>query len=153
MFNNRKELLLVMKTNQAGIELIKKFEGFSSHAYKCPANILTIGYGFTKGVKEDDCITKEDAEKRLKLELMHFEKCVTEFVHRDLTSNQFSALVCFVYNIGEGNFKASTMLKLLNSGAKPETVANEFSRWIHAGGKVLNGLIARRKAEAELFLA
>lgn len=141
-----------MKTKQTGIDIIKNFEGFSNKAYKCPAGVLTIGYGFTKGVKEGDTITKEDAEKRLKVELISREQCITEFVHRNLTENQFSALVCFIFNIGSGNFKASTMLKLLNTGAKPQTVANEFSEWIHAGGKVLPGLIKRRAAEAELFL-
>lgn len=141
-----------MKINQAGIDLIKKFEGFSNKAYICPAGKWTLGYGFTKGVKEGDSIAPEEADKRLTLEIIPFERCITESVHRDLTENQFSALVCFVYNAGEGAFKGSTMLKLLNLGTKPETIANEFQRWIHGGGKVLPGLIKRRAAEAELFL-
>jgi len=81
-------------------KLLKKLEGFSSVAYKDVVGIWTIGFGFIKDVKQGDTITAEEAEKRLKLELIPFEQCINENVHRDLTENQFSALVCFAYNIG-----------------------------------------------------
>jgi lysozyme len=141
-----------VRTNQAGVDLIKKFEGFSSHTYKCPAGILTIGYGFTDNVKEGDCITKEQAEKRLRLELIKYEKCVTENVYRDLTENQFSALVSLSYNIGCKAFTGSTLCRLLNQQADVEVCAKQFLRWNIGGGKVLLGLTKRRQAEMELFL-
>jgi len=140
------------RINQAGIDLIKRFEGFSSHAYKDPVGIPTIGYGFTKGVQMGDSITEEQAEARLKVELISREKVINEMVHADINDNQFSALVCLVYNIGAGAFIGSTLLKYLNSGAGKMACANEFLRWDKAKGKTLRGLSRRREAERELFL-
>lgn len=143
----------VWKINKEGIELIKRFEGFSSAAYKCPADVWTIGYGFTEGVKQGNKITLENAEKRLKLELIKFEKCVIEHCKRDLNSNQFSALISFVFNVGCGAFEGSTMLKLLNDEKTPvEVIAKQFARWNKVGKTELTGLTKRREAEKELFL-
>jgi len=140
------------RINQAGIDLLKKWEGFSNVAYKDVVGIWTIGYGFTKGVKEGDKITKEDAEKRLKLELIRFERVINENVHRDITDNQFSALVCFSYNVGDGAFIGSTLCRLLNQHKPIEECAKQFGRWNKAAGKEVKGLTNRRKAEVELFL-
>ncbi len=145
-----------MKFSKGGIDLLKRLEGFSNCAYKCSAGRYTIGFGFTKGVCQGDMITKEDAEKRLKLTLIGFEQCINEFVHRDLTQNQFDALVLFVYNVGIGAFKGSTLLKLLNVGASPIECAQQFLKWdkitVDGEKKVSTGLANRRKAEKELFL-
>jgi lysozyme len=139
-----------MKINKAGIALIKQFEGFRATAYKCPADVLTIGYGFTKGVKQGDKMTLAFAEGRLIKELEEYEACVDKAVKVNITANQFSALVCFVFNIGCGAFTKSTLLKKLNAGDKAGA-SLEFLRWNKAGGKVLAGLTKRRNAEMQLF--
>lgn len=142
-------------TSQLGIDLIKSFEGFRAETYSCPAGIPTIGYGTTKidGIEIPFglVVTEEDAELLLKEDLVKFEHVINSLVKVELTQNQFDSLVCFVYNIGEGNFKKSTLLKLLNSG-EFEKASNEFPRWNKANGKVLDGLTRRRSAERDLFL-
>lgn len=90
-----------MKTNTAGINLIKKYEGCVLTAYRCPAGVLTIGYGHTgTDVKEDMIITKAQAEKLLKADLIAFEKKVSAYdpIYH-FNANQFSALVSFAYNM------------------------------------------------------
>ena len=139
-----------MKISQEGIALIKKFEGCELEAYKCSAGVWTIGYGHTKDVVEGMTITQEQAEEMLVEELHEYEKYVNESVTVALSQNQFDALVSWVYNLGPANLKASTMLKVLNSG-KYEDVPAQIKRWNKAGGKVLEGLVRRRAAEACLF--
>lgn len=138
------------KVNQAGIDLIKFFEGFKSDAYLDIVGVPTIGYGFTRGVKLGDKITQAEAEVRLKEELKTFESGVGRLTAIcNLNDNQFSALVCFAYNVGLYNLEKSTLLKKLISGQRCE---DEFLRWNKAGGKEVKGLTRRRQAERELFL-
>ena len=140
-----------MNVSETGIELIKKFEGCVLKAYKCPAGIWTIGYGHTLGVKEGQTITKKQAESFLKQDLIRFELTVNNLVNVPLNQCQFDALVSFCYNLGSGNLKSSTLLKLLNKGDY-NGAADQFERWVYAGGKKLPGLVKRRIAEKELFL-
>ena len=133
-----------------GLSLIKKFEGCELEAYQCSAGVWTIGYGHTKGVTPSDSISQEEAEQMLVDELHEYESYVNEYVTVALSQNQFDALVSWVYNLGPANLKASTMLKVLNDG-KYEEVPYQMKRWNKAGGKVLEGLIRRREAEACLF--
>ncbi|NET39834.1 MAG: lysozyme [Cyanothece sp. SIO1E1] len=138
--------------NRAGLELLKRFEGLRLDAYVCPAGVLTIGYGSTGGhVKAGDRITEAEAEALLIKDLERFEKAVNELVKVPLTSNQFSALVSFTFNVGNGAFGNSTLLKVLNQGDS-QAAANELLRWNKGGGKVLPGLTKRREAEKALFL-
>jgi lysozyme len=139
-----------MVTSDAGIELIKKYEGCRLRAYCCPAGIPTIGYGHTGSVSVGQTITQDEAEKLLRVDLISREKAVERFVDVPLTQGQFDALVSFVYNVGEGAFARSTLLKKLNAGDYAGA-ALEFRAWTQGGGKVLPGLIARRQAETELF--
>ena len=139
-----------MKTSMEGVALIKKFEGCELEAYQCSANVWTIGYGHTKDVEKGDTITKEEAEQMLVDELHEYENYINKYVNVALSQNQFDALVSWVYNLGPANLKASTMLKVLNSG-EYEDVPAQMKRWNKAGGKVLEGLIRRREAEACLF--
>lgn len=139
----------VMEINKKGIEILKNSEGFSERPYLCPAGVLTVGYGHTGGIKGS--VTKDEAEKLLKADVKHVEKAIDQHVKVELTENQFSALVSFIYNIGTGNFAGSTLLKLLNQG-KYQEAANQFDKWTFANGKKLEGLVSRRKAEKELFL-
>jgi len=139
-----------MNTSQNGIDLIKHFEGCELKAYKCPAGVWTIGYGHIKGVQEGDVITEQQADEMLVEELYEYENYVNTLVDVPLNQNQYDALVSWVYNLGGGNLKASTLLKVLNSGDYSGVPA-QIMRWNKAGGKVLEGLTRRRQAEADLF--
>ena len=133
-----------------GLALIKKFEGCELEAYQCSAGVWTIGYGHTKDVVEGMTITQEEAEQMLVDELHEYESYIDKYVTVALNQNQFDALVSWVYNLGPANLKASTMLKVLNDG-KYEDVPYQMKRWNKAGGKVLDGLVRRREAEALLY--
>ncbi len=134
-----------------GLALIKKFEGCELKAYQCSAGVWTIGYGHTKDVVEGMEITQEQAEQMLVDELHEYESYINKYVTVALSQNQFDALVSWVYNLGPANLSASTMLKVLNSG-EYEDVPAQMKRWNKAGGKVLEGLVRRREAEACLFV-
>ncbi|RHV80456.1 lysozyme [Clostridium sp. OF10-22XD] len=136
-----------MKTNTAGINLIKKYEGCVLTAYRCPAGVLTIGYGHTgTDVKEDMIITKAQAEKLLKADLIVFEKKVSAYDSiYHFNANQFSALVSFAYNIG-------SIDQLTAKGTRSlEEISKKMLLYNKAAGKQLPGLVKRRKAEQELF--
>ena len=139
-----------MKISQEGIALIKKFEGCELEAYKCPAGVWTIGYGHTKDVKEGDRINKDEANYLLEEEMIEYEGYINDMVEVPLEQNQFDALTSWVYNLGSSNLMSSTMLTLLNEG-KYDEVPQQIKRWNKAGGKVLDGLVKRREAEALLF--
>ncbi|MEM9216324.1 MAG: lysozyme [Cyanobacteria bacterium P01_F01_bin.150] len=138
--------------NQAGLNLLKSFEGLDLTAYLDPVGVWTIGYGTTSGVYRGMKITQRQAEALLQTDLHRFEIAVTDSVTRPITDNQFSALVSFTYNVGAGAFANSTLLQLLNQGDIPGA-ANQFLVWVYAGGMVLPGLARRRRAERLLFLA
>ena len=142
-----------MKTADPGVNLIKTFEGFSANSYLCPAGVWTIGYGHTgPEVKEGLRITETEGQAILKKDLIRFEKIVEDNVKVELSQNQFDALVSFIFNIGGGAFKESTLLKRLNSKEDPNTAAREeMPRWNKGGERVLEGLKRRRNAEVELF--
>ncbi|KQT82436.1 lysozyme [Methylobacterium sp. Leaf466] len=139
-----------MKINDAGLDLIKSFEGYKDKAYLCPANVWTIGFGTTKGVKRGDTCTTLQAEAFLRRDLAIFEAAVDKAVKVDMTPNQFSALVSLCYNIGGGAFAASTLVRKLNAGDVKGAQA-AFASWNRGGGRVLPGLVRRRAAEAKLF--
>ena len=139
-----------MNISQEGLSLIKKFEGCELEAYKCAANVWTIGYGSTKGVKEGMEISQERAEMLLLEDVEVFEESVNKLVEVPLEQNQFDALVSWTFNLGSTNLKNSTLLKVLND-KDYEGVPAQIKRWNKAGGKVLQGLIRRREAEALLF--
>ena len=140
-----------MKCSQEGLALIKKFEGCRLKAYRCSANVLTIGYGQTGGVKEGDVISQPEADKLLEEDIAKFEDYVSDNVIVELNQNQFDALVAWTFNLGVGNLRQSTMLKKLNE-SDFASVPFEMRRWNKAGGKTLDGLIRRRQAESLLFM-
>jgi len=143
-----------MKTSQAGVDLIKSFEGLFLTSYICPAGVLTIGYGHTgPDVKPGQRYTEQQAEVVLRKDLLRFEQAVLRYVKIPLNQVQFDALVSFVYNIGESAFADSALVRRLNNKENPSSVAKEeLPRWNKgAGGKVLIGLERRRSAEVELF--
>lgn len=142
-----------MNVSEKGIDLIKEFEGCKLQAYKCPANVWTIGYGHTGAeVHEGLKITQQEADRLLKNDLIIHCNNVEKLVVVPINQNQFDALVSFEYNIGYNAFKTSTLLKLLNQ-KKYKEAAEQFARWKYAGGKVLAGLVRRREKEKALFLS
>lgn len=132
-------------------ELIKSFEGLELEAYLCPAGIWTIGYGHTGDVEKGEKITKEKADELLDIDLSVFRKGVRNLVKVPLNKNQFGALVSFAYNVGLGNLKSSTLLRMLNAGDY-NGAADQLLRWNKSNGKVLRGLARRREAERAVFL-
>lgn len=141
-----------MIISDKGMQLIKDFESLRLAAYLCPANVWTIGYGHTKGVKRGDVINESIAERYLRTDLVQFEKDVNQLVKVPLTQGQYDALVSFAFNCGSRALSTSTLLRKLNSGDY-EGAANEFKRWNKSGGKVLPGLTRRREMERRLFLS
>ncbi len=159
-----------MKPSAACINLIKQFEGFYAAAYLDPVQIPTIGYGtiqYPNGskVKLGDTCTPDQAEQYLQFEVEQKAKTVESLLKQTpINQGQFDALVSFAYNLGTGALKGSTLLKkvLQNphdntiyaydmQAGKPVIDSCEFLRWVRAGGKVLNGLVKRRAAEADMY--
>lgn len=143
-----------MRISEAGVDLIKAFEGCKLEAYKCPAGIWTIGYGHTgSNVTSDLSIDEQEAESLLYDDLVKFEDGVNKLTcELDITQGMFDALVCFAYNVGLDALARSTLLKLLKQNKVLEA-SEQFKRWNKAGGQELAGLTRRRNAEAELFLS
>jgi len=138
--------------NEAGKTIIRQSEGVRLRAYLCPAGKWTIGYGHTgPDVKAGMTITEDEVDALLSRDLMSAERAVRMAVTVEITDDQFSALVSFVFNLGAGNFKGSTLLKKLNANDK-EGAAAEFLRWDKVNGQPLAGLTRRREAERSLFL-
>lgn len=136
----------------AGIELIKSWEGLRTKAYLCPGNVWTIGYGHTRTARSGMIIDESLAEQLLQKDLEVYEDAVRKYVTKPTNQNQFDALVSFVFNVGVNAFMRSTLLKKLNAGDY-RGAANEFHRWTLADGQRLQGLIARREDESNLFLS
>ena len=139
-----------MRTSDEGVELIKHFEGCHLEAYLCPAGVPTIGYGHTRGVSMGDVIDQKAAEALLIEDLEEFEGYVDKLVEIGLKQNQFDALVSWTFNLGPANLKESTLLNRVNYGPLSD-VPTQIKRWNRAGGKVLEGLVKRRAAEAALW--
>ena len=136
-----------LKTGQAGLNLIKQFEGCRLKAYKCPAGVWTIGYGHTAGVKAGQTITQARADRMLVEDVERFEKNVNKYYEKYRWSqSEFDALVSFAFNLG-------SIDKLTAGGTRSrEVIAEKMLQYNKAGGKVLAGLIRRRQKERELFL-
>ena len=141
--------------NQAGIDLIKRWEGLRLDAYICPAGVWTIGYGSTgEHVYPGQSITEPEAERLLRLDLTRFEDSVSKSVKVTLTDNEYAALCSFAFNVGCGAFESSTLLRRLNAGEVKERVfSEELPRWCKANGQTLQGLLNRRNDEIALALS
>ena len=140
-----------MQFSNACLNLVMKFEGLSTTAYRCPAGVLTLGFGHTKDVKPDQKITKDGAVALLKEDLAEFSAQVTNLLDGAyVTQGQFDALVSFAFNLGIGKLATSTLLKNVKAG-NYSGAAGEFERWVFAGSKQLPGLAKRRAAERALF--
>ncbi|HBK4657554.1 TPA: lysozyme [Serratia marcescens] len=146
-----------MQISKSGIELIKRFEGLRLKAYQDSVGVWTIGYGWTQPVDGKKVgpgmqIDQATADRLLKCGVVQYEQGVNQLVRVRITQGQFDALVSFAYNLGLRSLSTSTLLRKLNDGDK-QGAADQFGRWVNAGGKRLDGLVARRAAEREMFLS
>lgn len=153
------------KINNVGALFLQQREGFSSTPYLDSAGVPTIGFGntFYPGGKrvtmKDKPITRSYAIEIFKIVVAKFESEVYSLLEKEVTQNQFNALVSFAYNVGSDidvdtiaeGLGDSTLLKKVNANPNDRTISTEFAKWNKAGGKVNNGLISRRQLEAELY--
>jgi lysozyme len=141
-----------MTISDEGLELIAKYEGCRLNAYKTQAGVWTIGYGHTSGVKEGDTLTsEEEAKALLKEDMKKYSDYVNEFAKNGIiifpiNQNQFDALTSFCYSCGAGS------LKKLVYDRDEQTVADKMCEYAKKDGRVLPGLVRRRKEEKALFL-
>lgn len=143
-----------MNINEAGLNLVKEFEGLRLKPYYCAANVLTIGYGSTGShVRPGMVITREEADSLLRKDIERFERMVErELSHVHLNSNQFSALVSLCFNCGSAPIKPGMTIRRCLDAGDYEGAANGFLLWVKAGGRTLAGLVTRRNRERDLFL-
>lgn len=139
---------------EAGLDLIKRFEGFSPTIYICPAGYPTIGYGHVVLEHEQDQfalgITQAEATELLRKDVGIAERAVLRLISVPLTEGQFDALVSFTFNLGAGALQRSTLRRKVNRG-EHESVPAELLKWVWAAGKRLPGLIRRRRAEGSAY--
>lgn len=148
-----------MTVSKKGYDLIKEFEGLRLKPYLCSANVPTIGYGSTfyengTRVKLTDApITESRAMDLLKVTVSKFALKVDALVKKDITQNQFDALVSFAYNVGATALQNSTLLRLVNNNPNDGNIAKEFLRWNKVSGVANKGLTNRRIKESALYFA
>jgi lysozyme len=139
---------------QDGLDLIKRFEGFSPTVYICPAGYPTIGYGHLVREHELDRyeqgITEQEAEDLLRRDVKVAERAVLRLIDVPLTDGQYDALVSFTFNLGAGALQRSTLRRKVNREEHADVPA-QLMRWVWAGGRRLQGLIRRREAEVLLY--
>ena len=142
----------MMRLSLSARERLKRLEGFRANAYiPVPGDRVTIGYGFTDGVKIGDRMTREEADARLVAELRPYEMAVWQGCTREPNQNEFDAMVLLCFNIGPAGFRRSTVLKAHNRG-DCQAAARAFGLWNKSGGKVYAGLTKRRAEESALYL-
>lgn len=132
------------------LDLIRRFEGFRSRSYLCPAGVWTIGYGSTgPDIKHGMVWTREQAESRMILDAQRFVTAAKRLCPT-AQGRQLAALADFAYNLGAARLAGSTLRKRFNAG-DILGAQREMRKWTRAGGRVLHGLVIRREAEAELL--
>lgn len=141
----------LMKTSNQGKNLIKEAEGLRLDAYRCPAGVPTIGWGHTKGVRMGQHITVQMAEDMLLEDIGPIERLLNG-MRINFRQEQFDALVSWIFNLGAGNFKSSTMYKRILENAGDEEITDQLIKWTYSGKQQLPGLMKRRVAEANLFI-
>ena len=140
-----------MKISKSGIDLIAKWEGFRSNAYLDVVGVWTIGYGHTKGVRPGDTITKTEAKKWLESEIERHVAKFDTYIKVPLTQGQFDALASFHYNLGANILKGTGLLDAINK-QDWESASKQMLLYNKGGGRIIQGLVNRRKEESELFL-
>lgn len=146
---------MIRQISAEGIKFIAKHEGFRANAYPDPGSKdgtpWTIGYGHTKGVKKGDKVTRAEAERLLKQDIAWAEREVNK-LNADLNQSQYDALVSFTFNVGAAGARRSSAFREAKRG-RHDLVPGKLMLWIKNDGKVMQGLINRRTAEAKLYAA
>ena len=147
-----------MKISEYAEAVMKEHEGLRLKAYRCPAGVLTIGYGHTLNVKPDDVINKDTADRLFVEDVEYVEKQLdSEKYSKLLSQGQYDALVDFIFNLGWTKYRNSTLRKKLLCNVNDATIPNEFRRWVYGtdpktGAKIkLPGLVKRREWEAQMY--
>ena len=142
-----------MKASEIVRNRIKEYEGCRLMAYRCPAGVLTIGYGHTGAdVSEGMTITREEADGLFDRDIERFEGQLRSVVGPvNLRQCQWDAVVSIAYNIGVGALSRSTLLRKIRSNPDNPSIRDEFRRWNRAGGRELAGLTKRREWEARRY--
>ena len=142
-----------MELSQSIKSKIKAWEGCRLTAYRCPAGVLTIGYGHTgPDVTTGKRITQAEADALFEADIKKFTDSVTVKLRgAKINNNQFDALASLAYNIGIGAFQKSTLFKKVMTDPADPTIRTEFAKWIRGGGKILSGLVKRRTEEANHY--
>ena len=144
------------RCNEAGLAIVRRSEGLYLRPYVCPAGFWTIGWGATRGLDgrpvtaQTPIITQDQADQLLHRDLADSERAVARLLPVPLTDNQYSALVDFTFNLGSGALQRSTLRQLILR-AEHASVPAELTKWVRGGGRVLPGLVARRRAEGALY--
>jgi lysozyme len=141
---------MTRRLNEAGLELLKTWEGCELESYPDVGGVWTVGYGHTKTAHPNMTITQDEADRLLDEDLSVFADAVEKAVKVPLSDNQFAALVVFAYNVGQGAFRKSTLLRKLNEGDY-SAVPPQLMRWNKVQGKEVRGLTNRRAAEVKLW--
>lgn len=141
----------LMTISNKGMNLIKEYEGCRLFAYRDSVGVATIGYGHTKGVKMGQAITQQQADEFLRSDLQPCEN-ILNTCGVNFRQEQFDALCSWIFNLGQGNFRNSTMLKYIMAGKEDTDITDQLVKWHNAGGFPMKGLKRRRIAEANMFL-
>jgi lysozyme len=141
-----------MNLSPQGLDNIKGFEQLRLTAYLDTGGVWTIGYGHTRSALSGMQISEARALMLLAEDVAEAVAAVNKMVRVPLEQYEFDALVSFVFNIGVGAFKSSTMLRCINDRAEPMRIGTEFLRWVYDNGKKIAGLETRRRKERLLFL-
>jgi lysozyme len=151
----------IISVSENCLRLVSQFEcggNVSKYlkAYKCPAGVWTIGIGTTvypngKRVRTGDLITEQQAYDFLTHDLAYAQQMVDSYTTDDISQSQFDSLVSFAYNVGVNALKGSTLLKKVNADPNDPAIKGQFEKWVYGGGKILPGLVRRRKSEAWLY--
>lgn len=147
-----------LQTSQAGLAHIANLEGCRNQTYQCSAGTWTNGIGHTLNVSKHDNVTNEQIADNFIYDVSHAERVVRKYLQVKVTNSQFDVLVSFVFNLGETNFRTSTMLRKFNN-KESISACNELMRWVFVSGKNCNkkesncyGIVKRRVAEKEACL-
>lgn len=140
-----------LSISESGIKFIKSFESYSPQIYICPAGYRTIGYGhLLKADEKFNHLSQAEAEDILMQDLLSAQIAVCGLIQKELVSHQFDMLVSFTFNLGAGALQRSALRSKINRG-EDEFVQQEFERWIYANGRIMPGLIRRRRLEGQIY--
>ena len=151
MITKRRSIAALATAGAIGLAayIIPVFEGREHKAYPDLGGVWTICDGDTENVKPGQVASDAECDERTRKQVARAFKAIDRYTDRELKDHEKAALASFIYNVGEGAFARSTLLKKLNAG---QPFCNELLRWVNVKGRVVNGLMKRRTFERNLCL-